>query len=87
MGKGILAGAGRCLKERGIFVAYGPFKIDGKFTTESNEAFDASLRQRNVTWGYRDIADVAAYASLHGLRMRERRSMPANNFLVVFERS
>ena len=87
VGKGILAGAGRCLKPKGIFVCYGPFKIDGEFT-KSNRAFDESLRNRDSIWGYRDIdADIAAYALKQGLVKREQRSMPANNFLAVFERA
>lgn len=35
--KGICAGAGHALGVGGSLVVYGPFKIDGTFTTESNE--------------------------------------------------
>ena len=35
----------------GRLVVYGPFKKDGAFTTESNESFDTSLRQRDASWG------------------------------------
>lgn len=63
-----------------------PFSIDGKPTTESNAAFDAALRSRNPEWGYRDVADVAAGAAEAGMRLVERRDMPANNFLLVFRK-
>eukprot|EP00416_Gambierdiscus_australes_P033563 CAMPEP_0171110986 /NCGR_PEP_ID=MMETSP0766_2-20121228/73253_1 /TAXON_ID=439317 /ORGANISM="Gambierdiscus australes, Strain CAWD 149" /LENGTH=233 /DNA_ID=CAMNT_0011572917 /DNA_START=29 /DNA_END=730 /DNA_ORIENTATION=+ len=81
---GILAGSGRALAKGGMLVTYGPYKIDGRCTTESNEAFDASLRQRNPEWGYRDVAEVEAEASNHGLQLAQMRNMPANNFLLQF---
>ena len=39
---GLVAGAGAALKPAGgkLFL-YGPFKVGGLFTTESNEAFDS----------------------------------------------
>ena len=84
-GKGLLAGAGAALRPGGMLVTYGPYKIDGKFTTESNQAFDESLRARDPSWGYRDAdADVAAEAARHGLVLQHRREMPANNFLLAF---
>lgn len=61
--------------------------VDGAPTTESNAAFDASLRARNPAWGYRDVADVAAEAAAAGLALAERRSMPANNFLLAFTKA
>eukprot|EP00928_Gymnodinium_smaydae_P084763 TRINITY_DN68023_c0_g1_i1.p1 TRINITY_DN68023_c0_g1~~TRINITY_DN68023_c0_g1_i1.p1 ORF type:complete len:221 (+),score=47.30 TRINITY_DN68023_c0_g1_i1:70-732(+) len=81
---GIVAGASRALASGGLLVLYGPFKVDGACTTESNAQFDASLRQRDPLWGYRDVADVAAEAAKHGLRLLGRREMPANNFLLHF---
>jgi len=86
VGVGILEGASRCLTEGGLFIAYGPFKVDGKCTTPSNEDFDASLRSRNPEWGYRDIQELADVGDRLGLVLRERRPMPANNFLLSFER-
>eukprot|EP01062_Namystynia_karyoxenos_P056481 TRINITY_DN47443_c0_g1_i1.p1 TRINITY_DN47443_c0_g1~~TRINITY_DN47443_c0_g1_i1.p1 ORF type:complete len:233 (+),score=77.19 TRINITY_DN47443_c0_g1_i1:78-701(+) len=81
---GLIAGAGYQLRSGGALVLYGPFKVGGKCTTESNAAFDASLRQRDPSWGYRDVGDISAAAAAQGLRFVERRDMPANNFMLVY---
>lgn len=84
--QGLFAGAGRILDEGGRVFTYGPYMLDGKPTTESNAAFDASLRLRNPEWGLRDLADIDQLAAEAGLERTERLDMPANNFLLVFER-
>ena len=50
----------------------------------SNAAFDASLKERNPSWGVRDIADLERVAEASGLRIRETIEIPANNMLLVF---
>lgn len=83
---GLVRGAARVLPAGGPLVLYGPFMIDGAHTAPSNEQFDASLRSRDPAWGVRDLTVVAEVASAHGLRLRERIAMPANNLTVVFDR-
>ena len=56
----------------GKFLIYGPYKVDGKFTTESNEKFNQFLKDRNAEWGYRDIADVKKVAEKNGLSLKVR---------------
>jgi hypothetical protein len=85
--QGLFAGAGRVLRDNGWLFLYGPFKRDGQHTAESNAAFDASLRQNNPEWGVRDIADVEKLAAANGLRLAEWFEMPANNMILMFERS
>jgi SAM-dependent methyltransferase len=84
--EGLLAGAGRYLREDGMLFLYGPFKRDGKHTAISNAVFDTSLREANPEWGVRDIADVEQLAAQNGLTLREVVEMPANNLILVFER-
>lgn len=84
---GLVRGAGRILPAGGLLVLYGPFMIDHRHTAPSNAAFDESLRSRNAAWGVRDLGDVAEAAGAHGLALLERVEMPANNFIVVFERT
>ena len=82
---GILAGAGEALATGGVLAVYGPFKVDGGFTSEGNVRFDASLRQRNPQWGYREVADVEAQAATHGLSLVARiEHSAANNFILHF---
>lgn len=83
---GLLDGAARVLPEGGVLYLYGPYLIDGAPTTESNAAFDASLRRRNPEWGIRDLAAVTEAAAERGLERVHVRDMPANNFSVVFRR-
>jgi SAM-dependent methyltransferase len=85
--EGLVAGAGRCLRQGGMLFLYGPFKRGGAHTAVSNEAFDASLRQRNPEWGVRDVEAVEKLAAAVGLSLVELAEMPANNLTLVFNRS
>ncbi len=80
-------GVGACLVAEGLFFLYGPFNIGGRFTASSNEAFDHGLRTRNPEMGIRDLEALESLACNHQMKLQERISMPANNFLLVFEKS
>jgi len=83
----LIEGAARALQPGGLLYFYGPFKIDGRHTALSNEAFDANLRSQDPTWGVRDLADVRALAARHGLKEKRVFPMPVNNLSVVFDKS
>ena len=83
---GLMAGAGRLLRDGGVLYTYGPYKRDGRHTAPSNESFEEWLKARDASFGVRDIADVEAAANARGLALREIVEMPANNFSLVFER-
>lgn len=85
--EGLLGQAAARLKQDGRLYLYGPFMRDGQHTAPSNAAFDASLRAQNADWGVRDIADLAAVASRSGLTLTDIAPMPANNFILIFERT
>ncbi|MCB5161270.1 DUF938 domain-containing protein [Marinomonas algarum] len=69
------------LKPGGVFCQYGPMNVNGRHTSESNQAFDQSLRER----GYGGICDVAELVDwAEGMTLIEQVSMPANNFLLVW---
>ena len=83
----LMKGAGELLPPGGVLVTYGPYRRDGRHTAASNEAFDASLKQRDERWGVRDIEEVAAAAKAAGLEVEQTVPMPANNFTLVFRRT
>ena len=74
------------LPENGVFCTYGPFNIDGRYTSESNAQFDNWLKRRDPASGIRNIADLQYQAERCGLRLREDYPMPANNRLLVWYR-
>jgi len=85
--EGLMRGVGRALQDAGVFVLYGPFRIDGAHTAASNQEFDASLRARDPSWGVRDMEAVIALAAAHGLRFEAREPMPANNQCLLFRQA
>lgn len=66
---------------------YGPFNYNDRFTSDSNRAFDASLKSRDPAMGIRDITAVVALADAAGFTLRHDHSMPANNRLLQFLRT
>jgi len=78
--------AGSVLLPGGKLCVYGPFRFQGEFTSESNRAFDASLRDRSPAMGIRDIESLDSYAAAAGLVRSALYAMPANNFIVVWSR-
>ncbi len=84
---GMMACASRLLSENGFLIVYGPFMINGRFTTSSNEEFHNVLRSVGVAeWGLKDVADLRRAAQEHGLTLAEQIDMPANNFSLIFRR-
>ncbi|WP_027556286.1 DUF938 domain-containing protein [Bradyrhizobium sp. Cp5.3] len=85
---GIAALAARLLKPAGFIAIYGPFKLDGKFATRSNEAFDREIRAAGVPeWGLKDVRDLEREARKHGLALKRQLDLPASNFILLFARS
>lgn len=84
--EGLFAGAGRILRPGAPLVLYGPFIEAEVGTAASNRAFDADLRARDPRWGLRDVADLDALATRHGLARTARHAMPANNLALVWRK-
>ena len=83
----LMRGAARYLAPLGSLVTYGPYFEDGVAPTQSNLDFDQSLRAHDASWGIRQRSEVEAQAALAGLRLAARHAMPANNLLLVWQRS
>jgi cyclopropane fatty-acyl-phospholipid synthase-like methyltransferase len=67
-------------------VIYGPFNYGGRFTSESNAAFEQTLKGWGAHMGIRDFETVDALARGIGLRLMDDREMPANNRCLVLRR-
>lgn len=83
----MLEGAAQVLPAGGVLYLYGPYRRAGVSTSDSNEAFDQSLRARNPEWGVRDLEAVRDEALEHGLVVEDVVAMPANNLSVVLRRA
>lgn len=75
------------LTEQAKLAIYGPFNYGGRFTSESNAAFDAWLKEKAAHQGGRDFEAVDALAGQAGLRLLEDRAMPSNNRCLVWQRT
>lgn len=64
---------------------YGPFNFNGQFTSDSNAAFDRSLKSRGAHMGIRDFEAVNALAHASELALIDDVPMPANNHLLVWQ--
>jgi hypothetical protein len=65
---------------------YGPYLRQGIATAPSNQAFNRSLRDRNPTWGLRDLQAVTAIAQSTGFSAPVITEMPATNLSVVLRK-
>lgn len=83
---GLLDGARRLLGAGGRLILYGPWLEEGVEPAPSNLQFDAGLKARDPQWGLRLVEDFTAEASARGLSLGERRAMPANNLMLLFEK-
>jgi cyclopropane fatty-acyl-phospholipid synthase-like methyltransferase len=80
----MFAGVSATLTTGGKFCLYGPFNIDGCFTSESNASFDRQLTANKPEMGIRDMADVESLANACHMYLDRKIQMPANNFMLVF---
>lgn len=83
----LMRGASASLRSGAPLYLYGPYRRRGVPTAPGNEAFDTSLRSRNIEWGLRNLEIVAVLAQSVGFSKPTVTEMPANNLSVVFRRN
>lgn len=66
---------------------YGPFNYKGKYTSDSNAQFDVWLKQQNNLSGIKNNEDILALAASCGCELLQDIAMPANNRILVFEKT
>lgn len=78
---------GKSLETKSVVLFYGPFNYRGEFTSDSNRDFDKWLKNRDPKMGIRAFEDVTNNMAKNGFFLNEDIEMPANNRILVFERS
>ena len=82
----MFAGVSAHLEPLARFFLYGPFNVDNQFTAPGNAQFDASLRAADSRMGIRDMGVLETLALAHAMKLEYKLAMPANNFILVFEK-
>lgn len=70
-----------------ILAIYGPFNYHGRYSSDSNAAFDQWLKDRGAHMAIRDAGDVDTLAMTAGFDLIDDRAMPANNRCRVWRRT
>jgi len=83
----LFSGAAKALESNGKVILYGPYRYQTRPFEPSNASFDASLRSKNTGMGIRDFEAVNDCAMQAGFTLQEDRAMPANNRMIVWDRS
>jgi len=82
----LMAGVGKKLATNGLFILYGPFNYDRKYTSESNARFDQWLRDRNPLSGIRDFEALDRLAISVGMTLENDFEMPTNNRILCWRK-
>lgn len=72
------------LTDEAVVAVYGPFNYDGRYTSDSNAAFDRWLKEQGGHMGVRDFEEVDALARAAGLTLVQDCAMPANNRTLIW---
>jgi len=75
----------KVLSEDGVFALYGPFNLDGQYSSESNREFDSWLKSQGQHMGIRDITELKTLGQSLGLELQESITMPANNQILLWK--
>ena len=78
--------SGELLLPSHYFCLYGPVNINGEYTSDSNKQFDQFLRSDNPKMGLRNLEDLQELAKTNGLEFVQKHDMPANNFIMVWQK-
>ncbi len=79
-------GVAASLAADGVFLLYGPFNRDGRFTSDGNQQLDAWARSLDARFGLRDRAALETLGGQYDLQLCADHAMPANNQLLCWRR-
>ena len=81
------AGLPAVISDDARLCVYGPFNRNGRYSSDSNRAFDGWLKARDPASAIRDAEAVDRLAETVGLRLVADIAMPANNCCRIWQRS
>ena len=84
--KSLFKESGKLLNCGKFLILYGPFKIEDKHLSKSNELFDKSLKIQNNNWGVRNLEQVNKEAIINGFQQKQLIQMPANNLTLIYKK-
>ena len=84
--KSLFKESGKLLNYGKFLILYGPFKIEDKHVSKSNELFDKSLKIQNNNWGVRNLEQVNKEAIINGFQQKQLIKMPANNLTLIYKK-
>lgn len=67
-------------------IFYGPFNYKGRFTSESNEAFDGWLKSHDPESGVRSFEEISEKLGSCGFDLVKDYEMPSNNRILHFRK-
>jgi cyclopropane fatty-acyl-phospholipid synthase-like methyltransferase len=85
--RALFSGLGAVVTAPAVLCIYGPFRYSGRYTSASNAEFDRYLQARDPESGIRNFEDVNSLASEQGFILSADHAMPANNQLLVWQKS
>lgn len=75
------------LKNDSLFIVYGAFNYEGKYTSESNENFDKWIKGKFPGGGIRDFEKIEEELRSRRFSLVKDHEMPANNRMLIFQKA
>ena len=83
----MFAGLATVLAANATFCLYGPFNVNGEYTSESNREFDQWLHNRDPLSCIRDKDELDALARQNNFTLYKDLDMPCNNRILCWKNS
>lgn len=74
------------MRQDTLVMMYGPFKVQGEFRSERDQAFDLALKTRNPQAGIRNAEEICAAMDKGGFVPLKDFQISADQWLLVFKR-
>lgn len=84
--KSLIKHLGNRLRQGSRVLFYGPFRYDGKLSSERLEELDRTLREKDSAAGIRAFDDVVRAMTKAGFALKQDYTLPNDNHVLYFER-